>query len=120
MMGKKASVALYQEAAVLAAKIQTNFERLGISGHKADRCGMIKKFISFTTATKRLQPIVGEFSHHWCEFKSATIGCTNGIDSWNPLAHWGSGLRIVKCLPKELKGQLPGPEEIARLLEGGE
>jgi len=28
--------------------------------------------------------------------------------------------RIVKRLPKELKGQLPGPEEIARLLEDGE
>jgi len=27
--------------------------------------------------------------------------------------------RIVKHLPKELKGQLPGPEEIAKLLEGG-
>jgi predicted nuclease of restriction endonuclease-like (RecB) superfamily len=27
--------------------------------------------------------------------------------------------RIVKRLPKELKGQLPGPEEIARLLEDG-
>jgi len=27
--------------------------------------------------------------------------------------------RIVKHLPKELKGQLPGPEEIARLLEDG-
>ena len=28
--------------------------------------------------------------------------------------------RIVKRLPKELKGQLPGPKEIARLLEDGE
>jgi len=28
--------------------------------------------------------------------------------------------RIVKRLPKELKGQLPGPEEIAKLLEDGE
>ncbi|MCC7263202.1 MAG: DUF1016 family protein [Candidatus Latescibacteria bacterium] len=28
--------------------------------------------------------------------------------------------RIVKRLPRELKGQLPGPEEIAMLLEGGE
>ena len=28
--------------------------------------------------------------------------------------------RIVKRLPKELRGQLPGPEEIARLLEDGE
>jgi predicted nuclease of restriction endonuclease-like (RecB) superfamily len=28
--------------------------------------------------------------------------------------------RIVKRLPKELKGQLPGPEEIARLLEDGD
>jgi hypothetical protein len=28
--------------------------------------------------------------------------------------------RIVKRLPKELKGQLPGPEEIAKLLENGE
>ena len=27
--------------------------------------------------------------------------------------------RIVQRLPKELKGQLPGPEEIARLLEDG-
>jgi predicted nuclease of restriction endonuclease-like (RecB) superfamily len=27
--------------------------------------------------------------------------------------------RVVKRLPKELKGQLPGPEEIARLLEDG-
>jgi hypothetical protein len=27
--------------------------------------------------------------------------------------------RIVKRLPKELKGQLPGPEEIAKLLEDG-
>ena len=27
--------------------------------------------------------------------------------------------RIVKHLPKELKGQLPGPEEIAKLLEDG-
>ncbi len=28
--------------------------------------------------------------------------------------------QVVKRLPKELKGQLPGPEEIARLLEDGE
>jgi predicted nuclease of restriction endonuclease-like (RecB) superfamily len=28
--------------------------------------------------------------------------------------------RIVKRLPKELKGQLPGPEEIAKLLEDGD
>jgi predicted nuclease of restriction endonuclease-like (RecB) superfamily len=28
--------------------------------------------------------------------------------------------RIVKRLPKELKGQLPGPDEIAKLLEDGE
>ena len=28
--------------------------------------------------------------------------------------------RILKRLPKELKGQLPGPEEIAKLLEDGE
>jgi len=27
--------------------------------------------------------------------------------------------RIVKRLPKELRGQLPGPEEIVRLLENG-
>jgi len=27
--------------------------------------------------------------------------------------------RIVKRLPKELKGQLPSPEEIAKLLEDG-
>lgn len=27
--------------------------------------------------------------------------------------------RMLKHLPKELKGQLPGPEEIAKLLEGG-
>ena len=27
--------------------------------------------------------------------------------------------QIVKRLPKELKGQLPGPEEIAKLLDGG-
>ncbi len=31
-----------------------------------------------------------------------------------------STYRIVKRLPKELKGQLPGPEEIAKLLEDGE
>ena len=28
--------------------------------------------------------------------------------------------RIFKRLPKELKGQFPTPEEIARLLEGAE
>ncbi|MDN3514500.1 MAG: DUF1016 N-terminal domain-containing protein [Candidatus Brocadia sp.] len=28
--------------------------------------------------------------------------------------------QMVKRLPKELKGQLPGPEEIAKLLEDGE
>ena len=27
--------------------------------------------------------------------------------------------QIVKRLPKELKGQLPGPEEIAKLLDDG-
>ena len=27
--------------------------------------------------------------------------------------------QIVKRLPKALKGQLPGPEEIAKLLDGG-
>ncbi|MEX2492885.1 MAG: hypothetical protein WD425_14110 [Nitrospirales bacterium] len=26
---------------------------------------------------------------------------------------------IVKRLPKELKGQLPSPEQIAKILEGG-
>jgi hypothetical protein len=26
--------------------------------------------------------------------------------------------QIVKRLPRELRGQLPGPEEIARLLDG--
>jgi hypothetical protein len=28
--------------------------------------------------------------------------------------------RLVKRLPKELKGQLPAPEDIAKLLEGTE
>ena len=31
----------------------------------------------------------------------------------------GATYHIVKRLPKELKGELPGPEEIARLLEDG-
>jgi hypothetical protein len=37
----------------------------------------------------------------------------------NVLIHHVATYRIVKRLRRELKGQLPGPEEIARLLEDG-
>ena len=50
-----------------------------------------------------------------CEEKNRTIVEYALHDATKPIGV--ATYRIVKRLPKELKGQLPGPEEIARLLE---
>ncbi len=60
------------------------------------------------------------------EGKSATLGCTNRLaaqrttespplDARKPIGV--ATYRTVKRLPRELQGQLPAPEEIAKLLE---
>ncbi len=51
-----------------------------------------------------------------CKEKSRTIVEYALHDARKPIGV--ATYRIVKRLPKELKGQLPSPEEIARLLEG--
>ena len=56
-------------------------------------------------------------SHHWCEKLPGAITLSFSNDATKPIGV--ATYRIVKRLPKELKGQLPGPEEIARLLEDG-
>jgi predicted nuclease of restriction endonuclease-like (RecB) superfamily len=52
-----------------------------------------------------------------CKEKNRTIVEYALHDATKPIGV--ATYRIVKRLPKELKGQLPGPEEIARLLEDG-
>ena len=52
-----------------------------------------------------------------CKEKNRTIVEYALCDATKPIGV--ATYRIVKRLPKELKGQLPGPEEIARLLEDG-
>ena len=52
-----------------------------------------------------------------CKDKNRTIVEYALHDATKPIGV--ATYRIVKRLPKELKGQLPGPEEIARLLEDG-
>jgi predicted nuclease of restriction endonuclease-like (RecB) superfamily len=53
-----------------------------------------------------------------CKEKHRTIVEYALYDATKPIGV--ATYRIVKRLPKELKGQLPGPEEIAKLLEDGE
>ena len=53
-----------------------------------------------------------------CKEKRRTIVEYALYDATKPIGV--ATYRIVKRLPKELKGQLPGPEEIAKLLEDGE
>jgi predicted nuclease of restriction endonuclease-like (RecB) superfamily len=52
-----------------------------------------------------------------CKEKRRTIVEYALFDATKPIGV--ATYRILKRLPKELKGQLPGPEEIARLLEDG-
>jgi predicted nuclease of restriction endonuclease-like (RecB) superfamily len=53
-----------------------------------------------------------------CKEKNRTIVEYALHDATKPIGV--ATYRFVKRLPKELKGQLPGPEEIAKLLENGE
>ena len=53
-----------------------------------------------------------------CKEKRRTIVEYALFDATKPIGV--ATYRILKRLPKELKGQLPGPEEIARLLEDGD
>ena len=72
-----------------------------------------ERFYGGFASTEKLAPLVQEiaWSHNLVILEYAHFDATNPIGV--------ATYRIVKRLPKELKGQLPGPEEIARLLEDG-
>jgi len=72
-----------------------------------------RKSIGLHAFAKRLAPLVretGEKNRTVVEYALYEAGKPIGVASY----------RIVKRLPKELKGELPTPAEIAKLLEDGE
>lgn len=79
----------------LAADLQQEFP--GIQGFSAQNLWRMRQFYQVYVGNEKLSPLVREIS--WTQ----PIGVAT--------------YQVVKRLPKELKGQLPSPEQIAKLLE---
>jgi hypothetical protein len=87
-----------------------------MAGFSTQNLWYMRQFYLEYHAKEKLQPVVGKIGIILCKEKKRTIVEYALQPAKKPIGV--ATYQIVRRLPKELKGQLPGPEEIARLLEG--
>jgi predicted nuclease of restriction endonuclease-like (RecB) superfamily len=91
----------------------------GIAGFSVQNLWYMRQFYMEYHRHEKLQPLVGEVA--WAHNLVIMGKCKDALEREFYLRmtrKFGWSNEITKTLPKELKGQLPRPEEIAALLEG--
>jgi predicted nuclease of restriction endonuclease-like (RecB) superfamily len=94
----------------LARDLQAEF--VGVQGFSASNLWRMKLFYETYAGNKKLAPLVREiaWSHNLAivEYALRESNKPIGVASY----------RVVSTLPRELQGELPAPEQVAKLLEG--
>jgi len=94
----------------------------GVGGFSRRNIFYMREFYQVYRELPKVQPLVAQigWTHNLiilCKEKNRTIVEYALQDGRKPIGV--ATYQIVRRLPKELKGQLPGPEEIAQLLDAG-
>jgi len=100
----------------LAADLRQEFP--GVSGYSRRNVFYMREFYLAYCDLPKVQPLVAQigWTHNLCKEKNRTVVEYALHDARKPIGV--ATYRMFKRLPKELKGQLPSPTEIAKLLEG--